>query len=84
MIEEIFKRVEDERAYYLAECGIGLNPKARLTGNMLTDEGSKGCIHFGFGANNTVGGINNVAFHLDFILKVHPYGLINTLSLRMD
>jgi 2,5-dihydroxypyridine 5,6-dioxygenase len=53
----------------LAECGIGLNPRAKLTGNMLTDEGSLGCIHFGFGANHTVGGKNEVDFHLDFVMR---------------
>jgi len=53
----------------LAECGVGLNPAASLTGNMLTDEGALGCLHFGFGANSTVGGINNVDFHLDFVFR---------------
>jgi len=53
----------------LAECGVGLNPKARLTGVMLTDEGALGTMHFGFGANHTVGGQNKVDFHLDFVLR---------------
>ena len=53
----------------LAECGIGFNPKAKLSGHMLTDEGSKGCIHLGFGSNYTVGGKNKVNFHIDLILK---------------
>ena len=53
----------------LAECGVGLNPAAKLTGNMLTDEGSLGCLHFGFGSNSTVGGINKVDFHLDFVFR---------------
>jgi leucyl aminopeptidase (aminopeptidase T) len=53
----------------LAECGIGFNPKAKLSGHMLTDEGSQGCIHLGFGSNYTVGGNNKVDFHIDLILK---------------
>ncbi len=53
----------------LAECGIGLNPAARLTGTMLTDEGALGCVHFGFGSNSTVGGKNEVDFHLDFVFR---------------
>lgn len=53
----------------LAECGVGLNPAARLTGTMLTDEGTQGCVHFGFGSNHTVGGSNEVDFHLDFVLR---------------
>ena len=52
----------------LAELGIGLNPLAKLTGIMLTDEGALGTIHFGFGSNITVGGQNDVDFHLDFVL----------------
>jgi leucyl aminopeptidase (aminopeptidase T) len=53
----------------LAECGVGLNPKARLTGVMLVDEGTLGCVHFGFGANHAVGGRNVVDFHLDFVMR---------------
>ena len=53
----------------LAEFGIGLNPLAKLTGIMLTDEGALGTIHLGFGSNSTVGGANEVDFHLDFVIK---------------
>jgi leucyl aminopeptidase (aminopeptidase T) len=53
----------------LAECGIGMNPLAQLTGAMLTDEGVEGYIHFGFGANSSVGGLNDIDFHLDFVLR---------------
>jgi leucyl aminopeptidase (aminopeptidase T) len=53
----------------VAECGVGLNPAAKLTGTMLTDEGALGCIHFGLGANHTMGGANRVNFHLDFVFR---------------
>jgi leucyl aminopeptidase (aminopeptidase T) len=59
----------DSKRRVLAECGIGLNPQAKLTGSMLTDEGAMGCMHFGFGSNYTVGGQNKVDFHLDFVFK---------------
>jgi leucyl aminopeptidase (aminopeptidase T) len=65
----LFERAGDDRAYVLAECGIGLNTAARLTGSMLTDEGAYGNVHFGFGSNATVGGKNKVAFHLDFVCR---------------
>jgi len=65
----LFERAGDDRAYVLAECGIGLNTEARLTGSMLTDEGAYGNVHFGFGSNATVGGKNKVAFHLDFVCR---------------
>lgn len=67
--ERLFERVNDPLAYVLAECGVGLNPAAVLTGNMLTDEGVLGCVHFGFGSNATVGGRNDVPFHIDFVFR---------------
>lgn len=67
--ERIFASVGNPLAYVLAECGVGLNPAAQLTGNMLTDEGALGCMHFGFGSNVTVGGKNDVPFHLDFVFR---------------
>jgi len=66
ILEKLFRDVGSDNAYVLAECGVGLNDKATLTGIMLTDEGAMGCMHFGFGSNATVGGLNAVPFHLDF------------------
>lgn len=58
-----------ENSRVLAECGIGLNRAAELQGNMLTDEGAFGCVHFGFGSNSTIGGKNRISFHLDFVFR---------------
>lgn len=69
-LASLFERVGSDKAYVLAECGVGLNESARLTGTMLTDEGANGCVHFGFGSNATVGGVNDVAFHLDFVTRI--------------
>jgi leucyl aminopeptidase (aminopeptidase T) len=68
-LTSLFARAGSDNAYILGECGIGLNPAAELTGNMLTDEGAFGCVHFGFGSNATMGGVNDVPFHLDFVLR---------------
>ena len=68
-IRQIFAEIEDEKAYYVGELGIGFNDLARLCGNMLVDEGTMGCIHFGMGSNWTIGGENKVGFHLDFVMK---------------
>ena len=56
-------------SYILAELGIGFNEKAALCGQMLVDEGAADCLHFGFGANHTVGGRNEVSFHIDFVMR---------------
>jgi len=66
-LEEILGPVGSPRRV-VAELGVGVNPLARLTGRMLTDEGAYGHIHFGLGSNSTVGGQNEVSFHLDFVI----------------
>lgn len=65
----LFDSVDPLKSRVLAECGVGLNPLAKLSGIMLTDEGAMGTMHFGFGSNATVGGVNEVPFHLDFVFK---------------
>lgn len=65
-LEDLFSKY-GPKAKVFAECGVGLNDRARLTGVMLTDEGAAGTMHFGFGSNATVGGVNDVPFHLDFV-----------------
>lgn len=57
------------KARTLAEFGVGLNPRAELCGVMLEDEGCLGTIHLGFGSNSTIGGKNQVNFHIDFVIK---------------
>ena len=81
-IDSIFKSVPLRKSKILAECGIGFNPKAKLKGYMLTDEGASGTMHFGFGSNITVGGLNDVPFHLDFVLKNPSIFVDNNLVIK--
>jgi len=53
----------------VAELGIGLNPLAELSGAMLEDEGCLGTAHLGMGSNATIGGENEVPFHLDHVIR---------------
>lgn len=52
----------------LAELGIGTNPKAQITGNVLEDEKVMGTVHLAFGDNSTFGGNVKVDVHLDGLI----------------
>lgn len=67
-LKNIFKKHKINRVMP-AELGIGLNPKAKICGNMLIDEGSEGSIHIGFGSNSTIGGDKKIPFHLDHVIR---------------
>ena len=67
-LEEILGPIGSSKRV-VAELGVGFNPNATLTGRMLTDEGAAGFVHFGLGSNSTVGGKNEVSFHLDFVIR---------------
>ncbi len=60
----------DAEASVVGELGIGINPAARVTGNMLEDEKAVGTVHVAFGNNIEMGGQNASRTHRDFhILK---------------
>ncbi len=59
-----------DKSRILAEFGVGFNEKAKVCGNMLLDEGAYGTAHVGFGSNSTIGGMNKINFHLDFVFYV--------------
>jgi len=76
-------------ARVLAEFGLGLNPLAKLCGSMLEDEGCLGTAHIGIGSNSTIGGKNNVPFHLDHVIREATVEVDGTVlmeegSLRAD
>jgi len=61
----------DPNAFNVAEIGIGLNPKCRMCGIMLEDEGVQGTAHFGIGTSITLGGNTKAPIHYD-LLVWHP------------
>jgi len=56
------------KAYRVAELGIGLNPEAKVTGNILEDEKVIGTAHIAVGNNLSFGGDNDVPLHLDGVI----------------
>lgn len=57
-----------EHGRSLAELGIGTNPAAGLSGNVLEDEKAIGTAHFAFGANRGLGGANAATVHIDGVM----------------
>jgi aminopeptidase len=68
-LNEILKKVNNKKAYNIAEFGIGTNPKAKITGMLLEDEKVMGTCHIALGNNYSFGGKVNVPIHLDGIIK---------------
>ena len=63
-------RVKDrENVWTVAEFGIGMNPQARLSGNVLEDEKRLGTCYFAVGDNTALGGTSSVGIHIPGVLK---------------
>ncbi len=65
-----------EESYKIAEFGIGLNPKAKISGNVTEDEKVLGTVHIALGNNTGLGGVNYAKVHLDGVIK-NPTVLID-------
>jgi hypothetical protein len=60
----------DEQADVIGELGIGVNPGAKITGNLLEDEKAFRTCHIAFGYNTDMpGGRNSSKTHRDFLVK---------------
>ncbi|MDQ7038862.1 MAG: aminopeptidase [Aquificota bacterium] len=65
-IEDIFKKMPSAR--FIAEFGVGTNPKASRPDNLLEAEKILGTVHIAIGDNHTFGGTNRVGFHTDYVV----------------
>ncbi|MBT8334342.1 MAG: leucyl aminopeptidase [Desulfobacterales bacterium] len=59
---------KDPNVYNIAEIGVGLNPKCRMCGIMLEDEGVISTCHIGIGTSITLGGAVKAAVHYDLLM----------------
>ena len=68
---EFLESLNDETVRHLCHFSIGVNPAARLRGNMLEDERFLGAVTCGFGNQDPKfgGKVGHGRFHLDVVLK---------------
>lgn len=76
LFRKVLESAKEKEVYNIGEFGIGLNPKCRICGSMLEDEGVYGTIHFGIGDNHTMGGCVESSMHTDVVVK-NPTVFIN-------
>ncbi len=62
---KILESIKNKDVYNIAEFAIGLNNKAKITGNILEDEKVYGTAHVALGNNKSYGGKIDVPIHLD-------------------
>jgi leucyl aminopeptidase (aminopeptidase T) len=69
MLRDYIETYGDDNAYFFpTEASIGVNKKARITGNQREDKIIYGCMHFGLGTNEDVGGTLTSKLHMDGVV----------------
>ena len=63
------KAKDRESVWTVAEFGFGMNPSARLVGNVLEDEKRMGSCYFSIGDNTGLGGTSNAGIHVSGVLS---------------
>ena len=67
-LQDLVEQVGHANARMLSEVGVGLNPRARVVGRIIEDEGAYGTCHVALGSNTHFGGRLDVPFHLDMVM----------------
>ena len=66
---------DQENVWTVAEFGFGMNPNARLAGNVLEDEKKLGTAYFSIGDTTTLGGSAAVGIQISGVLASPSIGL---------
>lgn len=74
---------QQANVWTVAEFGFGMNPRARLVGNVLEDEKVQGTCYFAFGDNTTLGGNSICGIHVTGVIK-NPTVKIGDVELLDD
>lgn len=79
----------DDNAFNIAEVAFGINPEAKVIGNIIIDEKTLGTAHVGIGNSKMLGGNIYSNIHLDAVfynpsLSVDNHTIINGTNLITD
>jgi len=83
-LKHILKEKRDPNVYVIAEIGIGLNPKSKITGILTEDESAWGTGYIALGDNIRLGGTNQASIHIDMIIRKPTIILDDKLVLIKD
>ena len=73
------KTKDQENVWTIAEFGFGMNPNARLAGNVLEDEKKLGTAYFSIGDNTTLGGSAAVGIQVPGVMRAPSVWLDETV-----
>ena len=73
------KAKDQENVWTIAEFGFGMNPNARLAGNVLEDEKKLGTAYFSIGDNTTLGGSAAVGIQVPGVIRAPSVWLDETV-----
>lgn len=68
MIAAMMSSQDDPNVYNIAQLAFGLNPKCKMRGIMLDDEGVYGTSHIGIGTSTVLGGKVKTKMHYDVLM----------------
>lgn len=81
-IADLMESVNHDAVYNIAQLAFGLNPKCKMQGVMLEDEGVYGTAHIGIGTSTLLGGEIKAPGHYDALMWRPTLTLDNKVVLK--